>query len=454
MPAPAASPASNAAAITAMTSAAAAAAAPAQERPQATADSPSLSTMPSQNSPAPSHIQTESTLAPTSEFVRYFLLAYPSRYLFRGLFGGLFGGMENMPKSGFLKKTLSWLDKPGQWLHQHTNPGIPREAKYAMAYNAALGVGSMALTLSYASMVKRDIRNLFAESVADETGKAPQDITFQDIDASSNKIVRATVENYRTRTWSRLLTDFLFFPAALTRQMWLGDLMLGTKGIQLFADTWKRTPTMFEDLVTFINNKINPRNGLGQAIGVGEVFDLYQHYTEKFHPQEMFTNVLERGTGEGALWAKSQPIFQRITQLMNLTYAYKHTTVIDPETGHAVHQADFTLPKFIYLLGHDMINVTNPERTLTLIEIANQHGMQAVKQAAAQFEQGVTPATIQKTYQVKLPTPEQKPLEAEKNGVIAKGSTMQLDAAPASTIDAGSIAAHEGPVANMGLVAL
>ncbi|MFZ8455710.1 hypothetical protein ACO1M1_14435, partial [Staphylococcus aureus] len=82
---------------------------------------------------------------------------------------------------------------------------------------------------------------------------------------------------------SRLATDALFIPAAMMRKDGWGDFMLGIKGVQLFAGTWKRKTTLFEDMVSFVTNKINPRNGLGQPIAVGEIFDIYQHYAEQFH---------------------------------------------------------------------------------------------------------------------------------------------------------------------------
>ncbi len=39
------------------------------------------------------------------------------------------------------------------------------------------------------------------------------------------------------------------------------DTLIGVKGLVALVDTWNRKTTMFEDLVTFVNNKINPRNG-------------------------------------------------------------------------------------------------------------------------------------------------------------------------------------------------
>ncbi len=405
---------------------------------QAPADMPSAA--PVTRVAPPPHTQTQSTLAPTSEYVRYLLLALPARYIPRGIFGTLF------EKTPFKDNALArWFAKPGEWIQKkypHTNV----EHNQALAYNAAMGLGSLALTTSYSWTVYKDVKNIFGEAVAEETGKAPADITLRDLQNSDNRMVQKTMHNFWKRTGKRVLTDLLFFPVAALRSGPLGDLMVGVKAGQAFAETWKRKTTMFEDLVTFVNNKINPRNGLGQAITVGEVFDLYQHYAETFTPERMFTNVLEQGTGEGARWAESQPIFLRLTELMNKTYAYKHSSIIDPKTGHAIHQAEFTLPKFIYLLGHDLIDVRAPKQTLVTIEVANRYGIGAVKDMQRMLKEGQSLDAAIARYPVTLPKLPEQVKEEERNGVIAKGSTMQLDrgdgtaaAAPTSRIDVDSI---------------
>ncbi len=375
----------------------------------------------------PPHTQTQSTLAPTSEYVRYLLLALPARYVPRGILGTLF---EDKPYTGnrFARWTQSFFTGPREWL-QKKFPHSTLENKSALAYNLTMGIGSLALTASYSWTVYKDAKNIFREAVAEENGKPAEKITFKDLQQSNNRIVQKTMENFWHRLFKRALTDVLFFPVAALRSTGLGDLMVGLKALQAFGETWKRKTTMFEDLITFINNKINPRNGLGQPISVGEIFDLYQHYAEAYQPDRMFNNVVERGTGEGSRWAESQPIFQRITELMNQTYAYKHRAVIDPTTGHAVHQAEFALPKFIYLLGHDLIDIRDPRRTLATIEIANRYGIQVVKTMQTMLQQGRSLEDVVARYPIPTIATEVKAADDEKNGVIAKGSTMQLERA-------------------------
>lgn len=396
---------------------------------------------------APLHTQTQSTLAPTSEYVRYLLLGLPARYIPRGITGILFNTQPF--EGGFFGKALArvadWSQKRLGIVGDMTERTAKANRYWAVSYNAAMGIGSLALTTGYSWTVYKDIKNIFSEAVAMETGKSPADVNSRDLYASDNRIVQKTMNNYGWRTAKRIFTDVLFFPAAMARSVPAGDLMVGGKALQAFGETWKRKTTMFEDLVTFINNKINPRNGLGQTINVGEVFDLYQHYAEAYNPSTMFTNVLERGTGEGTLWAQSQPIFQRMTELMNLTYAYKHSSVIDPTTGHAVHQADFALPKFIYLLGHDLIDVKKPEQTLVTIEIANRFGIAAVKEMQTMLATGADLKQVVGRFPVEIHKPTiEKASNNAKNGVIPKGSTMQLDVAqPTTMIDVNSISSHQ-----------
>jgi hypothetical protein len=410
--------------------------------PHAQLQTPPVTPFIASSSAKPPHITTESSLAPTSEYMRYLLAAWGARYLFRGAFGTLFNETslaKGKATDAWWYRASHWLAAPGRFL-QEKFPHTSLKQKEAMAYSAALGVGFLGLTLTYSGMVYRDIKNLFRETVAEEMGKKPEEVTFRDISRSENKIVKQTINNFWSKLAQRAGLDLMFFPAAVLRDAGPGDFVLGAKAAQMLADTWKRKTTMFEDLVAFVNNKINPRNGLGQPITQGEVFDLYQHYNDKFHPDLMFSNVLEQSTGEGRRWAESQPIFQRLTELMNNTYAYKHNTIIDPTTGHAVQQANFTLPKFIFLLGNDLIDVTQPERTLTMIEVANKHGLPAVKQVKEQLAQGADLKQLQAHYQITLPTFRAQPLpEDEKNTVLHKGSTMQLDNAPVQKIQIATI---------------
>jgi hypothetical protein len=375
----------------------------------------------------PPHSKTESTLAPTSEYVRYLLLALPARYTFRGTLEGIF---DKKTPSWLKTTTDGWLDKffvngivgrlnkilgthkvpelqglintpitdqqalkaletpegtklqkafnrvLGAWhADEHTREAVryahrpegtnggttPRISEgyngskndirdsvraHAgnIAYDYALGIGSLWLTTMYTRYVYNDIKNIFKESVAMEQDKPVKDVTYRDITQSDNKVVAFTIKNFRHKTFWRYGSDLLFFLRPVPGFRWLpvGDIMLGVKAGMAFGDSWKRKTTLFEDFVGFVNNKVNPRNGLGQPIAVGEIFDLYQHYSEQFHPNDSFQNVVSRNAVEYDVWAKSQPVFQRIAELMNNSYAYKHKVDLDAG-GKPISQDDFIL---------------------------------------------------------------------------------------------------------------
>ena len=394
---------------------------------------------------APMHTQTQSTLAPTSEYVRYLLLGLPARYMLRSPIEGIFGNDISEKFRAFRDKLLSPILK-----NHNTDEGrkLATERVGGVVYDFALGLGSIWLTHSYTSLVLKDIKTLFSETVGMEISKAPEDVSYADINRSDNLIIKRTLDNYKRKCWERYGADALFFVRPLFYLFKapftppVGDMMIGVKAAQALGDTWKRKTTLFEDLVTFVNNKINPRNGLGQPISQGEIFDLYQHYADSFYPEKMFQNVLTHDSADSERWNKSQPIFQRLTELMNQTYAYKHSATSTDAAPYA-GGANFALPKLIHLLGNNYIDPDKPAQTLTAIEVANTHGIPALKQMQSLLAQGQTLEQVQQHYHVTLHLSNQKqPEDLSKNGVLAKGSTMQLDTAPISTIDAASIADH------------
>lgn len=66
----------------------------------------------SQMPPVVPHTQTQSTLAPTAEFTRIFLLAWIIRYIFRG--AAKAGFHEIKPDTGMANKFVNALSAPGR----------------------------------------------------------------------------------------------------------------------------------------------------------------------------------------------------------------------------------------------------------------------------------------------------------------------------------------------------
>jgi hypothetical protein len=274
----------------------------------------------------------------------------------------------------------------------------------ARGYDYLLGSGSLLLTGYYGKSVASDIKKVFAETVAYEMGKDPKDITYTDLLHSTNKLMQETRHNFFTRNMGRLGADLVFFLGALANWSKLGwlkkydftDLGVGVKGVQLISEMLNKRTTIFEDLVRLIDNKLNPLKGLGAPITKTDIFDLYQKYTEVHDPSATFHDALSSQHHDGRDWAKAQVIFQRVTDLMNNTYKYKHqakTTEHENDTA-----ADFALPKFLYLLGNGLIDTYKPEQTLAYIEVANRYGIEAVRQVQRAITRGISPAEALANY--------------------------------------------------------
>ncbi len=305
------------------------------------------------------------------------------------------------------------------------------------AYSRFLGGAFILLASSYALKVYKDLKHVFSETVAMETGKKQEDISFWDIKNSSNRIVEKSTSNFFWRTFERSVMSVpLFFVSRFLPRV-LPDFMVGAMGLKIFSETWNRKITMFEDLVGFINNKINPQNGLGQPITTSDIFDLYQHYSFQYAKDKAFNNVIEHDVKETRAWGKSQLLFSRIAELMNLTYAYKHATKYDAD-GKPVRQADFALPKFIYLLGHDLIDGMNPERSLVYVELANAKGIDAVKAAKAAFAMGASADEVAKEHGIKLPQPTQPSTTVHADQPKPTGTNLStaMQDAPQSKVSA------------------
>ena len=461
----------------------------------------------------PPHSVTKSTLAPTAEFTRIFLLAWAARYLPRGILREAFEEERtfdfikvrvNKWISGFVGRWVANVNKvlaahapearkiqaalkrgetiatgkvgdpdymktpllaalrkqiriwreggPSAKEAEHIIENMElkdgvlvvgeksiarwteliRKRFYDMTYSLSLGIGSTWLSWSYSNLVREDIKNIFSETVAFELGKPQDKVTFTDIRRSDNRIIQQTIKNYQNKMWQRFATDGLFFLVTPLKSENFTDMVLGTKGLQIFADSWNRKSTLFEDLITFVNNKINPRNGLGQPIAIGDIFDLYQHYTDLYNKNDMFSNVVARNAVEYDVWANSRIVFERITELMNNSYAYKHKVTLDAE-GKPVGVDDFTLPKFVYFLGHDLINVRDPKTTLAYVEIANSFGIPAVKDAQKMLTSGAPLEAVLARYPVTIRT-----VAAESKAAAAAPTPQPATPTPATRINAAT----------------
>lgn len=280
------------------------------------------------------------------------------------------------------------------------------------AYDNTLGLGSLLLTTLYAMRVKSDMRSVFAETVAYENGKKPGDITFMDLARSDNTIVSHTVRNYVKKNIGRYGTDLVFFGRHLARIPglgWLrvmpfGDVGVGVKGAVLLNEIMVKKSTMFEDLVQLIDKKLNPIKGIGDPLSSSDMIDLYQKYALQHNPDAAFKDATIRQRRDGIDWEKANPLFGRVADLMNQTYKYKHSSLdhVSYEERELAATSDFALPKFLYLLGHGLIDVRRPEESLAYVELANRKGIEAVKTVRQQVAQGMPFREALKPYGVEV----------------------------------------------------
>lgn len=282
-----------------------------------------------------------------------------------------------------------------QWQgFQNTVKKTVAEHSFDRRYDYLLGAGSLAITAFYANRVASDVMKVYGETVAYELGKDPKEVTNTDLWHSKNHLLEEMKHNFIKKNAKRLGTDAVFFAGVLSHLPKLGflkkqafsDLGVGVKGAQLVAEVSEKKSTIFEDLILLIDNKLNPLKGLGSPMVISDVFDLYQKYSAIHDPNETFRDALTTQNHDGRDWPQAQSIFQRITDLMNETYKYKH---IGQGAGDAMEHADFALPKFLYLLGNGLMDTYKPETTLAYVEVANRYGIPAVNQLQRVLERGV-----------------------------------------------------------------
>ncbi|TAE34501.1 MAG: hypothetical protein EAY65_02435 [Alphaproteobacteria bacterium] len=278
-------------------------------------------------------------------------------------------------------------------------------------FDSALGALSFGATWYYARRVYEDIHNTYAETVAYELydeNKKDVTITAVDLACSQNKMVKETWDNFVAKNVARVATDIGFFGRAIAHgvsavceqanipvhpliqyaknNVPFGDLMLGVKSLMLVSETQRTKTSMLDDLQNLIDHKFNPQHGMGIPITAGDLLDIYQKYQEIHHPERVLKDVTHHDREDTTESRQAYRIFSRMADMMNQNYKYKHFS--DPAQDPieyinmqilAKHEY-FSLPKFFFLLGHDLIDLTKPERTIALAEVANLYSIQCVKE--------------------------------------------------------------------------
>jgi hypothetical protein len=277
-----------------------------------------------------------------------------------------------------------------------------RQHEYSHFYDRGLGVASGILTLTHSYGTAQNIKKLYAETVALELDKKPQDVDYSDILKSKNQIVQDSLHNTVVQNAARLASDTVFFGRSLSaleevapvfgraRSVNFAYIGLALKGALLTKDITQKQSTVFETLTGLIDKKINSVHGIADAINTGDVVDIYQKYATITNPDNTFLDVTVRQRSDIDMdWPKSERMFSRIADLMNQTYKYKKSSLTDEERIRQSNNptVDFSLPKFVHLLGQGLIDPTKPEQTMTLVEIAAHRDMKSLNEAVMMFEQ-------------------------------------------------------------------
>jgi len=257
-------------------------------------------------------------------------------------------------------------------------------------FGPLVGTYMSGLAVFYGLKTYKDMKTVLRETVAYENGKNKAEIGFFDLWKSENTIVRRTIHNSVKYTLRRVLVNLPFFFKPIAnkfmsdewRSKWIKDITpydmadagVATNMFYLATDVFSRKITFFEALQSFIDKKINHSDNVSEHVKAEDLMGLYRLHIRDNSPDEQFATKVT-----SPAWQNNQVLFGRMASLMNQSY------------GNQVkaEHADFTLPKLIYLLGHGLVKPSNMENSLAYIEVANRHGMNAVKKLQEQLEKAV-----------------------------------------------------------------
>lgn len=299
-------------------------------------------------------------------------------------------------------------------------------------YSGFAGLVMEGVTAVFAYTTWKDMRNIFAEALAWEFNKKPEDVNFNDFRRSKNTMVQQTLNNYVRYNLRRAAVNLTFFAPYIFKKpfewmtknaapdsMWRpekwhaesgADFALGTNALYLLSDVFSRKATPFEAMQATIDFKINHTESYADKIAATDLLDIYERHAAN-GPIQSFT--YQRGTPQ---WEESMQVFQRMADLMNQTY----------NNDTRKEQANFTMGKFIYLVGNGLIQPSECEQTRTLIEVSNRYGIDALKQAVNSMTQG---GTLQQALSAYPIAPGAEPPAPKKHTELAQPPSAYTDKA-------------------------
>lgn len=316
-----------------------------------------------------------------------------------------------------------------------------QDAKRNAVYDIAAGTWAMGVTAYFAMRTGQDIKNVFAESVAYELDKKPTDVTVSDLAHSDNKALRKARKNFIFYNSLRAAINSSFFASFVPGGPWHGkdsvDLGVGLNGGYLLSEVMLRDSTFFEQVQNFIDRKVNQDNSLGEDINPIELTRLYERNALDNDRDNAF-----KGRTDTQMWKQSQVIFRRMADLMNHSYQPTET-----------RKDNFKLPKFLYLVGHNLIQPKNVEQTLAYIEVANKYGMSALKDLVREIDDGVNLQSAMQRYPLDISLAQAASIEEKNpNKLFAKGlEPRSLNVPEPAATKLGQLAQQEAAPAGRSL---
>ncbi|MDX1975276.1 MAG: hypothetical protein SFT92_06330 [Rickettsiales bacterium] len=284
-------------------------------------------------------------------------------------------------------------------------------------FDVTAGLWMLAVTGFFAQRTAKDMKSLLSEVVAYEFDKKPEEVGLSDFMHSTNNVVCRTRHNFIYYNSLRTLVNGTFFASLLPgrfRTTEAVDLGVGLNGAYLVTEILGRDRTFFDRIQSFVDSKLNQDHALGDTVNAHDLIGLYERNALDNNPSIAF-----KGQINSQVWKQSQVIFERMAHLMSCTYQYRH----DKEDN-----MDFTLPKFLYLIGNNLIQPTQVEQSLAYIEVANQYGIPALKKVVHDVQAGKPLAEALKPYPVTLP------VMAKEEPAHGQPITKYTDAVAASRV--------------------
>jgi hypothetical protein len=268
------------------------------------------------------------------------------------------------------------------------------------SYSALAGVFMQGVAGFYAHRTLQDMKSICSEALACEFNKDPKDVTFTDFRNSKNTIVQQTVKNYISYNLRRFGVNTTFFlpfilqPFLKNNRLFQKmraengvDLGVAANAAYLFRDVIVRKITPFEEIQSLIDRKINQSDHFTDQIQATDLMDVYERHATEGYVKSFLS---KRGTAE---WPGVQELFERMSDLVNQTY--KNTQPHE--------HADFGFPQFIYLVGNGLIEPDQMEKSRGFVELANKHGVGAVKEANKELQDGVPLNKVMQEYDIHPP---------------------------------------------------